>query len=181
VTYSRAYMSRGSQGIRITLRDLMLELRPRHTEFDAIVVSGLSGIIPGAIVANRLAKQLIVVRKEDEKTHGTDIEGVGERGEDFKLGTPYIVLDDFIAGGSTMRRIYGAMRGLGHAMPVYTVLYDGYAHYSVRMVKPYLNDEPLDQWYMQGTPVEEDSKLFVPYASSDQAGEKRNNDLWRIQ
>jgi len=159
----------------------MRELQPVRTQFDAIVVSGLSGVIPGAIVALRLKKQLVVIRKDDDKTHGAAVEGVGYLMEDFKPNQPYIVLDDFIAMGSTMRRMYNRMKDMGHGMPVYTMLYDGYKHYPVYM-KTRNNDftDPLDQWYVHGKPATPESKyLFIPYAASDHAGQHPNPDLWR--
>jgi adenine/guanine phosphoribosyltransferase-like PRPP-binding protein len=67
--------------------------------FDAIAVSGMSGALIGSTIADRLGKGIIVVRKEDDtSTHSWyKVEGaICER---------YIIIDDLIASGKTVRRI----------------------------------------------------------------------------
>ena len=180
-TYSDAYISRDrKRGLPSTLRVITKVLGPRRAEFEAIVVSGLSGIIPGAIIAQRWKKQLVVVRKDDEPTHGKRLEGFAHYANDpgFKRGMPYVVLDDFIARGGTMRRIYTTLMNRGHALPVYTMLYDGSLHYPVPMVVNPMGDEPLNQWYMGGKPVDGTELLYTPVPQSGQwTGE--NVALWR--
>lgn len=68
-------------------------------EFDTIVVTGISGTVPGAIIAHLMGKQLAVVRREKERTvgGGGPVEG--------HLGGRWIVIDDFISTGGTLRRV----------------------------------------------------------------------------
>ena len=83
----------------MTNRDAQM-IRDSDLEFDAIYVSGLSGIIPGAIVANKLGKQLIIARKPDTNSHATMIvEGMPT------CKFTYIVYDDFVCSGSTLKRM----------------------------------------------------------------------------
>lgn len=69
-------------------------------EFDAIAVTGVSGTTFGSILAYTLKKQLIVVRKRTEKTHGNYI-CEGTPNENYK----YIIVDDFISSGATIFNI----------------------------------------------------------------------------
>ena len=128
VCYSDAYINRIDEGdgmmqysLPKSLRHLEQSLDGVLHEFDTIVVSGLSGVIPGAIIAHKYNKQLVVVRKDDDITHGTRTEGK----DHFKEGTPYIVLDDFICSGRTMTRILTKMQDLGYGLPKYVCLYRG--------------------------------------------------------
>lgn len=81
-------------------RKVTKEIREKGVEFDAIACRGVSGIVVSSAVASRLAKQLIVVRKPDEKSH-SECEVEGRPYGDFK----YIVIDDFICTGKTVVEI----------------------------------------------------------------------------
>lgn len=83
--------------------------------FDAIAVRGVSGLIVGPAVAAALHKQLIVVRKSLDDSHA-DVLTEGEPYDDYR----YIVLDDFICSGDSIRAVKRALRGLH----VKTYLYD---------------------------------------------------------
>lgn len=72
-------------------------LRPHSKEFDAIAFRGFSGSMLGPILAFALKKKMIIVRKEKEPSHGSSIEGA--------RCNRYIIVDDFIAGGMTVRTI----------------------------------------------------------------------------
>lgn len=73
-------------------------------QFDAIAFRGLSGAMIAPIVALRLNKSLLAVRKDGEKTHSCyKVEGdYGAR--------RYIILDDFISGGNTARAILAEVK-----------------------------------------------------------------------
>lgn len=73
-------------------------LSPYKKKFDSVVATGLSGVIIGAQVAEKLKKNFVVVRKPSEKSHGDTIEAVGDIGR-------YIIFDDFIATGATIKRV----------------------------------------------------------------------------
>lgn len=67
-------------------------------DFDTIAVSGVSGLLLGPILAYKLGKNLAVVRKTDDSTHSyCTIEG--------QWGSKYVIIDDFIASGATVRYI----------------------------------------------------------------------------
>jgi hypothetical protein len=128
VCYSDSYLNRTDEGdgymaysLPRSLRELEEALVPVINEFDVIVVSGLSGAIPGAIFAHMYGKQLVVIRKDDDVTHGVRTEGR----DYFVKGTPFVVLDDFISTGTTMRRIFDKLEELDYGLPKYVALYRG--------------------------------------------------------
>jgi hypothetical protein len=63
-----------------------------------IVCTGVSGQSIAWPLSYKLNIPVVVVRKDNEKAHSGTIVGQGELGR-------YVILDDFIAGGSTVRRI----------------------------------------------------------------------------
>lgn len=73
---------------------------------DYIVVTGVSGIVIGSIVAHLSGKRLVVVRKEDEKSHAD------HRIEGFPVNTrmSFVILDDFVDSGATLNRIAEVLR-----------------------------------------------------------------------
>jgi hypothetical protein len=67
--------------------------------FDAIAVTGISGILVGSVIAMEMDKPLIIVRKRGEQRHSAfDVEGVFG-------GETYVILDDFVSSGSTIARV----------------------------------------------------------------------------
>lgn len=100
---------------------------------DLIVVTGISGIVTGSIIAYRLNKPLTIIRKKSEKTHGMEYEGyVPEK------GTNVLWIDDFIVSGNTRNRVYDIlMRKAGHNEFIF--------HYFL-----YFNDEILFNYYYSG-------------------------------
>jgi hypothetical protein len=84
------------------------DLKPYATEFDSIVVTGVSGITVGAPVAIALDKNLVVVRKEDDSSNhsGRRVQGTFPR--------RWIFLDDFASTGTTKRRVE---KEIGYAFP----------------------------------------------------------------
>lgn len=77
--------------------------RKGRDEFDSIVVTGVSGLTIGAIIAHHFHKDLVVVRKDGEQAHSNyAVEGW--------VGSRYIILDDLIATGATVRRIMQTIR-----------------------------------------------------------------------
>lgn len=78
----------------------------RHHQFDAIAVRGVSGMLIGPIVAYLLRKQLIIVRKpkEEESTHAYQHVECN-----LTQGT-YVVLDDFVSSGATVKAIVEQMK-----------------------------------------------------------------------
>lgn len=108
-TYAK---NNGAQAAYKTFRDLDLVVESsRRTlsevEFDAIAVTGVSGLSVGSPLALALKKKLLVLRKQCEDTHGDPGELLGR--EDLNEGTRVLVVDDFYLSGATGRAIYGAV------------------------------------------------------------------------
>jgi adenine/guanine phosphoribosyltransferase-like PRPP-binding protein len=76
-------------------------------KFDAIAVRGLSGVSFGSIIADRLDCDLVVVRKEEDMqlhTSHANRQVEGPTGE-----FSYVIIDDFVASGGTLRQIRDRM------------------------------------------------------------------------
>ena len=90
-----------------------------NIDFDVLVFRGFSGAIVGAPVALRLKKDWALVRKPQDASHTTNrIEG--------NVWGRYIVIDDFIDTGATLRTIQDAVKEFGSpsAECLGCVLYD---------------------------------------------------------
>lgn len=83
----------------------------KEVNFDAIVVSGTSGLVMGGILAHACNKQLIVVRKPKETTH-TNLLVEGEFNPASKGPTKCLFVDDFITTGATVARVFEAMKSM---------------------------------------------------------------------
>jgi adenine/guanine phosphoribosyltransferase-like PRPP-binding protein len=74
----------------------------RDIEFDAIAVTGNSGVSFGAALAYKMGKALLIVRKKTENCHSIHtVEGSASVQR-------FIIVDDCIASGCTWRRVYDA-------------------------------------------------------------------------
>jgi hypothetical protein len=87
-----------------TISRIVSHLKPRLAEFDAIAVCGVSGLLVGPSISDKLGKPLIVVRKmDDSSTHSAlKVEG--------SLLGRYLILDDLICSGNTVRHMVDAIR-----------------------------------------------------------------------
>lgn len=83
---------------RKIIRACVSVLRPRKDTFDAIAFRGMSGGMVGAALASAMNKYAILVRKDDGNHSGHKVEG-------FLASQNYFIVDDFIAGGNTIRTI----------------------------------------------------------------------------
>lgn len=78
--------------------------------FDAIVVSGTSGLILGGLLAQQYKKNLIVVRKNGHTTHTSRlIEGAFVPDETNRC----VFVDDFVDSGATVERVFRAIKDSG--------------------------------------------------------------------
>lgn len=78
----------------------------KHADmYDGVVLHGKSGLSIGFATAMLMDLPIIVVRKDGENSHGSDIESNGNR--EVRTDRPYrwILLDDFIASGATLKRV----------------------------------------------------------------------------
>lgn len=83
------------------------KIRPRF-----IVGRGLSGASMGAVVANRLRKALILVRKPNDGSHAWDkVEGFFYHGFENQIKTStFIIIDDLIESGKTITAILSELQ-----------------------------------------------------------------------
>lgn len=82
-------------------RDAVSQTRHRISQlkFDAVAFTGLSGSVIAGAVASEMDKYLYCVRKSEENRHsGYQVEGP-------MTGLRYIVIDDFISTGATIKRV----------------------------------------------------------------------------
>jgi orotate phosphoribosyltransferase len=92
----------------VAVRTTIAKLHKKRSKFDAIVVTGISGIVVGAPVALSLKKQLLVLRKE-ETFHGINNELIGRKAIVAEGLTKILFLDDLISTGATFRRCKAAV------------------------------------------------------------------------
>ncbi|AGK87542.1 phosphoribosyl transferase [Mycobacterium phage HINdeR] len=71
--------------------------------FDTFVGTGLSGTLATAAVAKALGKNYFIARKPNDGTHSGNRHGEG------KLGQRWLFLDDLIASGRTLGRVWDAV------------------------------------------------------------------------
>ena len=93
-------MHRGPEGFREMIVNTMRglnRLTRDGVEFDTVYVRGNSGLIPGSVIAWRLKKSLMILRKELELSHGNSYEG-----DAWFLGKKAVIIDDFVASGATL-------------------------------------------------------------------------------
>ena len=82
--------------LRKAVQKCVRVIRKRKLKFDAIAFRGLSGAVVAPMVALALKKTLIAVRKSN--SHGIKVCG--------DLGAQsYLIIDDFISSGVTIRKI----------------------------------------------------------------------------
>lgn len=106
-------------GLEAAVRKTTADLREIQDEFDAIVVTGVSGLVVGSPVALRLRKPLLVLRKahSEEASHGLSGELLNWqalRGTEKRV----VFLDDFISAGDTFRRCRSAVEGIARGVLV---------------------------------------------------------------
>lgn len=71
-------------------------------DYDTIVGTGLSGAIIVPMLAQRLRKHALIVRKPRDGSHSAQsVEG--------KLGKRWLFVDDFVSTGATSRRVHDAI------------------------------------------------------------------------
>lgn len=101
-----------AEGVRRTAALLARDIPVMLANYDAthIVVTGKSGVSAAYAALMLVDFKLCVVRKPGESSHGMGIEGEGEVGR-------YILLDDFVSSGATVRRVREALESEYHTGP----------------------------------------------------------------
>jgi adenine/guanine phosphoribosyltransferase-like PRPP-binding protein len=79
-----------------------IEAKLAQHQFDAIAFRGLSGALVAPIVALHMDKTLLCIRKEESSHSDSNVEG------DIAARS-YIILDDFVCSGSTVKAIQEAV------------------------------------------------------------------------
>lgn len=77
----------------------------RTLEFDALACRGVSGLIAAPILALELNKNLLIVRKSDERSHHNSCYGDGRLVQGDKAAKRYVIVDDFVSSGETAKTI----------------------------------------------------------------------------
>lgn len=78
---------------------------------DIVCVRGLSGTLAASAMNTLFGTPFAVVRKPDEKSHGRPVEFVDEWDVDVRSYDHWIIVDDLIASGRTVREIRQAIGG----------------------------------------------------------------------
>lgn len=100
------------------------QLNQLSLAFDAIAFSGMSGALIAPTLADLLGKELILVRKPSDNSHSYDtVQG-------FRDGVSYIVVDDFISTGKTVKYIIDTIANNGD-----------FKHYSCKAIFCYARDQ----------------------------------------
>lgn len=103
--FSMSYLLLEHEDRQRAIDAAVVNLRLSGLDFDTIVACGLSGALVAPAVAARLDKQLVFVRKgESSHGHQVEIEGVGDVGN-------YVIVDDLVEYGKTVKRIRQALDG----------------------------------------------------------------------
>jgi hypoxanthine phosphoribosyltransferase len=90
------------------------KIKQSGVKYDAIAFRGVSGLLVGPSVAIALGVPFIVVRKEGENSHASfNI----ERGLPIGLVNDYIIIDDLISSGDTVKEINSQLVALKKSSP----------------------------------------------------------------
>lgn len=104
--FNTAKLRSKAKALALVLPGLM-----ERNEVDAVVVTGKSGMSLAFATLMLIDFPLVVVRKRGENSHGNNIEGTGTINV-----RRYIVLDDFISSGATVRTIVQDINDLATAL-----------------------------------------------------------------
>jgi adenine/guanine phosphoribosyltransferase-like PRPP-binding protein len=94
-----SYLTLNPRKLKNRIQKCVNILTPLKNNFDSIAFMGISGALVAPAVASELGKHLIAVRKEKTR-HSTHNVEVG-----FKKPKNYIIIDDFVDSGSTIKSI----------------------------------------------------------------------------
>lgn len=98
------------------IEKLRREIKKSGLEFDAIAFMGMSGAVIAPTLGDKLKKPVIMVRKQKDTSHAVyggndgDITGCTYSVEGYTKGTTYIIIDDLMASGNTLRQLDKTIR-----------------------------------------------------------------------
>lgn len=84
----------------------------KGVRFDTVVGTGMSGVPAATLLGRHMRKNILLVRKEDDKHNHHDSTGSGVVGQ---FGYRWIFVDDFISSGETRNRVLGVIAGISPA------------------------------------------------------------------
>lgn len=117
--YFSDYLNMAFLGRKKIVRNAIEKFEQHHVEFDTIIGQGLSGSLVAPLLADALGKSFAIVRKDGATSHGTyPVEGI--------IGAKWIMVDDFIASGNTVRNIYDKVTNFTKSKFIRTELVGGY-------------------------------------------------------
>ena len=127
----------------------------KPVEFDAIAFRGMSGALVAPLLAHKLNKTLIMVRKDSDNSHAMRMV------EGDMNAKRYLILDDFLASGETVRTIVRAAYGFtdGEAQCVGVMLYYHHINSNDSLIVDTLC---VTGTYPDGALKFDPSKVFVP-------------------
>lgn len=106
------------------VEDCLDAIRTMPTPPEFVAVRGLSGAVIGSLVADRLGLPLVVVRKNCELSPNSHTSNRLAGARDELDGRGYVIVDDFVASGSTVDSIVAGIRcKLRRAEPLGVVCY----------------------------------------------------------
>lgn len=114
--YNHAKLKRNAERLAKLIPHAM-----ERTGAQCIAVTGKSGQALAFATLMLIDFPLVVVRKENESSHGSDVEG-----DTRKTVNKYLILDDFIESGNTCKRIEDKLRAwaMGQIECVGVIEYD---------------------------------------------------------
>ncbi len=90
-----------TQNARRAIKQAVKELKEKGVEFDTVAFSGMSGALFAPVLAHKMSKEMILVRKpqRDEMRHSShDQEGYSD-------AERVLIVDDICSSGKTVERI----------------------------------------------------------------------------
>lgn len=88
-----------------TVKKLIRILKPKVDEFDAICASGYSSALIAPIIADKLKKNIVLVRKPSESRHSRyAVEGISNQ--------RCLFLDDLISSGKTISHVHKKLKDI---------------------------------------------------------------------
>jgi len=85
---------------RLTIKGMVQLIKLSEVKFDTIVFRGMSGALIAPIIAHQLRKRITLCRKDSDDSHSGH--GFAEGYKEIKR---YVIIDDFINEGHTVRSI----------------------------------------------------------------------------
>lgn len=83
---------------KVVIRKMVRMIKQSEIKFDTIAFRGMSGALIAPVIADRLGKDVVMIRKDDGNHSGYRVEG-------RICAKNYIIIDDLISTGETLRLI----------------------------------------------------------------------------